>query len=41
MVIDKDSFNSFEEIRFYVGKKEIIYKIRSDYVRNDRSKINR
>lgn len=29
------------DLRFYTKDKELIYKIRSDYVRNDRSKINR
>ena len=33
--------SSYEEMRFYVSDKEIIYNIRSDYVRIDRSKINR
>ena len=37
----KDNINSFEKIEFYVNDKKLIYKIRSDYVRNDRSKINR
>lgn len=29
------------DLKFYMKDKEIIYKIRSDYVRNDRSKISR
>jgi len=37
----EDNTSSFKELRFYTNNKEIIYKIRSDYVRNDRSKINR
>ena len=37
----ENNVSKFKELRFYMKDKEIIYKIRSDYVRNDRSKINR
>ena len=37
----ENNVSHFKEMKFYTDNKELIYKIRSDYVRNDRSKINR
>jgi hypothetical protein len=37
----ENNVSKSKDLRFYINNKEIIYKIRSDYVRNDRSKFNR